>query len=373
MDLLRLEAAPGERRPVRRVGAHGLGAGHELLGMDGGLHVGDDAETGETAGVDVDSGLQAAPRGGVEQDRSHHARRPLAAGAPALQQSLRRLFEGDVDEADVPDVGRLAQDRDGGRELVGRERVERVRDGDRHPASLPTASVGAAVGRSASVRDRDGGALAEAPDRWVSAASPRIAHGCRRPIRPAVPVVAGPDNEAKGAFMRTIPTLVSVAAAALVLVACGGGDSADSTAADDGTPAPGASTVSLKGVDGLGQVLVDAGGQALYAADEESDGSVLCVDSCTSLWRPLEAGPGDPSGADGVGTLGVVLRPDGMRQVTVEGRPLYTFTQEEPGQVTGNGLADAFGDRSFTWHAALADGASASGGSTSQAPSRYGD
>ena len=78
-------------------------------------------------------------------------------------------------------------------------------------------------------------------------------------------------------------------------------------------------------------MLVDPTGHALYAADQETDGAVLCVDACTSIWRPLAAGAAMPSGTDGVGTLGVVARPDGTKQVTVAGRPLYTFTQEGPG------------------------------------------
>ena len=105
-------------------------------------------------------------------------------------------------------------------------------------------------------------------------------------------------------------------------------------------------TVTSKDVDGVGRVLVDPTGQALYAADQETGGNVLCVDACTSIWRPLAAGAAMPSGTDGVGTLGVVTRPDGSTQVTVAGQPLYTFTQEGPGQVTGNGFADTFGDQS---------------------------
>ncbi len=37
-------------------------------------------------------------------------------------------------------------------------------------------------------------------------------------------------------------------------------------------------------------------------------------------------------------------------QVTYSGRPLYSFTQEGPGEVTGDGFQDAFGGQQFTWH-----------------------
>ena len=171
--------------------------------------------------------------------------------------------------------------------------------------------------------------------------------------------------------MRSIPILAATAAAALVLTACGGGGDANPTGTDAGAAAADA-TVTSKQVDGVGRVLVDPTGQALYAADQESDGTILCVGACTSIWKPLAAGAAVPSGTDGVGALGVVARPDGSKQVTVAGRPLYTFTQEGPGQVTGNGLADAFGSQSFLWHAILAGGTSAGGAGASSTPRGYG-
>jgi hypothetical protein len=45
-----------------------------------------------------------------------------------------------------------------------------------------------------------------------------------------------------------------------------------------------------------------------------------------------------------------------MMQVTVTRKPAYTFSEDTPGTVRGNGLADVFGSRHFTWHAILADG-----------------
>jgi hypothetical protein len=69
--------------------------------------------------------------------------------------------------------------------------------------------------------------------------------------------------------------------------------------------------------------------------------------------------------------LGVVT---GTNQVTYNGKPLYTFVQDKPGQATGNGAMDSFGGTSFTWTAAMVGGAaaassSASSGSTSSGSS----
>jgi hypothetical protein len=59
----------------------------------------------------------------------------------------------------------------------------------------------------------------------------------------------------------------------------------------------------------------------------------------------------------------VTKRPDGTSQVTVSGRPLYTFAEDSAGTAHGNGVADDFDGHHFTWHVVMADGTVASGGS----------
>ena len=127
--------------------------------------------------------------------------------------------------------------------------------------------------------------------------------------------------------MRTTTALAALAvAAALVLGACGGGDGGDSSGA---ASAPGggdaAETVSVMSVDGVGDVLVDSEGAALYAADEEMGGEAVCTDACAAIWIPLTLRAGDESPtADGDlrGDLGAAERPDGPEEVTFDGRRL---------------------------------------------------
>jgi predicted lipoprotein with Yx(FWY)xxD motif len=119
--------------------------------------------------------------------------------------------------------------------------------------------------------------------------------------------------------------------------------------------------VSVSDVDGVGDVLVDAKGDALYMSEQEAGGMVLCTDGCTAFWEPLTvSGTGSPTGASSVaGTLGTVERPDGSRQITFDGAPLYRFTEDSgPGVVSGDGFADSFDGRQFTWHVARPGGAS---------------
>jgi predicted lipoprotein with Yx(FWY)xxD motif len=162
--------------------------------------------------------------------------------------------------------------------------------------------------------------------------------------------------------MRRLLTSAAAVGLTVVLVACGSDNSATQATTSSGSP----DTVSVANIDGLGPVLVDSSGKALYVSDEEAAGVVLCVDACTSFWKPLEAGAA-PTAAVGTTAIGMIDRPDGTKQVTANGRPLYTFTEDPPGKVTGDGFADDFGSQHFTWHAVVANGTTAAtsgGGST---------
>jgi len=173
--------------------------------------------------------------------------------------------------------------------------------------------------------------------------------------------------------MRRALIFLSTAAATAILAACGSSGSSGSSGAggSSGTASGGAaSTVAVKQVDGVGAVLVDSSGRALYSPDEEASGQVLCTGACTSFWMPLAAA-GTPTATAGGPQLAVIDRPDGTKQVTADGRPLYTFAEDSPGQVKGNGFSDAFGSQHFTWHAILASGTAASG--TPAASSSGGD
>jgi predicted lipoprotein with Yx(FWY)xxD motif len=158
--------------------------------------------------------------------------------------------------------------------------------------------------------------------------------------------------------MRRLLTCAAVAAA-FTLAACG----SDS---DTGAPASAArhETVGVRQVDGMGAVLVDAGGLALYTPDQESDGKIRCTGGCTAFWQPLDAGSGTPTAADGAGRLGVIRRPDGSRQVTLGRKPLYTFSEDAPGKITGDGFGDEFDGQRFTWHVVLGDGGRSEGSSS---------
>jgi predicted lipoprotein with Yx(FWY)xxD motif len=153
--------------------------------------------------------------------------------------------------------------------------------------------------------------------------------------------------------------ILGLIAIAAVAAGCGEEDSGENTAAVGG-----GSTVAVDEVADVGTVLVDSGGAALYTADQEDDGTIRCVDACLAFWQPLTVPDGETPGAgdDVPGELDVVERPDGSRQVTYDGVPVYRFSEDSAGEVTGDGLEDSFGGTTFAWRVISVDGGGDSGG-----------
>lgn len=154
------------------------------------------------------------------------------------------------------------------------------------------------------------------------------------------------------------------AAVLVIAAACGGGSNSSSPGGEVGSQGGGSgagTTVSTQSVSGMGTVLVDSSGKALYTSDQEASGTVKCVNDCTNIWQPLTVSDGQtPTGKGVSGTLGTVKRPDGSTQVTLNGKPLYRFALDKSaGQVNGQGAKDSFGGTSFSWQVATSSGAAA--------------
>ena len=108
----------------------------------------------------------------------------------------------------------------------------------------------------------------------------------------------------------------------------------------------GAGTAKVKGH--METVAVNSKGVTVYELSPETTKHLLCTSSiCLQAWPPLKAS-GKLTKAAGVsGRLGTLKR-KGFTQVTLNGHPLYTFS-EDAGK---KGSADGEGLRSFggTWH-----------------------
>jgi predicted lipoprotein with Yx(FWY)xxD motif len=175
----------------------------------------------------------------------------------------------------------------------------------------------------------------------------------------------------------SVTAVMAMGLAALVLAACGGGSSSSGSSGSGNAGTMGASggVVSVKSVD-KSNVLTNSQGKTLYTADVEKGGRIMCTGSCLTFWQPLDASAAQARTAanDLKLKLGVVKRPDGTDQLAVGGKPLYSFTQEGAGKLTGNGFTDDFNGTHFTWSAAAtgpvqaASGSSSSSGSSSPSP-----
>jgi predicted lipoprotein with Yx(FWY)xxD motif len=165
--------------------------------------------------------------------------------------------------------------------------------------------------------------------------------------------------------------LAAVPLIAIGLAACGSSNNSSTTNASTGTATPvssGGATVSTMSVSGAGNALVDSKGDVLYTNNKDTGSKVACTGSCASIWVPLAApSSGKPTSDDASvqAKLGVIKSPGGGSQVTFNGKPLYTFVQDSPGQATGNGVTDSFNGTSFTWTVASTTAASGGGASTS--------
>jgi len=148
-------------------------------------------------------------------------------------------------------------------------------------------------------------------------------------------------------------TPLAIGAVAVGIAACGSDHDAPDASAT-GTSAGIVSVASVGGAD----VLAAADGKTLYEAPVEKVGQIKCVDACTSFWEPLLASPAAAEkAAEAVGAkLDVTKRPDGQQQLTLDGRPLYTFTQEGAGKLDGDGFVDDFQGTHFEWQAVRTSG-----------------
>jgi predicted lipoprotein with Yx(FWY)xxD motif len=174
---------------------------------------------------------------------------------------------------------------------------------------------------------------------------------------------------------------VVLMAAAVLLAGCGDDDegagttttgapdttttttSSTTTTENDATAAPVATASNPQ----LGDILVDAEGLTLYVFDNDKDGTIACLDQCTSAWPPavLAAGESLPTSGDLSADLSTVDRPDGAKQIAYEGRPLYRFAGDaKAGDTNGDGVAGV-------WHVVKAAGGAASSSGAGGIPGPY--
>ena len=135
---------------------------------------------------------------------------------------------------------------------------------------------------------------------------------------------------------------------ALLLAGCGGSSSSSggsaTTPANGGQPtsaigqfSPG-DTVFIVQKSALGYVMALANGDVVYTyGNDKQGGQPTCTSSCAALWPGVTGIPMTNSGEKLPGQFGTVTLPNGAKQITYNGLPLYYLKSEKPLETTGNG------------------------------------
>lgn len=147
------------------------------------------------------------------------------------------------------------------------------------------------------------------------------------------------------------PVSITLGAALLLTLGLAGCSTAGSATASP-SPSPAAqgdapaTTDSSPSVDvtvaatSLGTVVVDGKGMTAYYfdADVKDSGTSTCTGGCATAWPAIEATTTTPKVSGITGTVGTITGVDGGRQITIDGRPIYTFVgDDKAGDVTGQG------------------------------------
>jgi predicted lipoprotein with Yx(FWY)xxD motif len=161
------------------------------------------------------------------------------------------------------------------------------------------------------------------------------------------------------------PTLLALAATALVAAGCGDDDANGSedaapapetamkekedAAMKEGEKAPEDAMAAKRGAtvkvvnSQFGRVIADRRGEAFYLFDKEKGKRSRCYGECAVAWPPVltKGKPRAGSGAD-ANLLGTTKRRNGKLQVTYNGHPLYYYKDDDPGRILCHNV-DEFG------------------------------
>jgi predicted lipoprotein with Yx(FWY)xxD motif len=138
----------------------------------------------------------------------------------------------------------------------------------------------------------------------------------------------------------TTPAATSPAAAA-------SSPAASATASSSAKSSSTASSTASAGVDlktassSLGNIVVDAKGMSLYyfTKDVKDSGTSACTGGCLTAWPPLITTSATPKVEGVTGKVGTITTPEGAKQVTLNGMPLYYFAKDtKAGDVLGQGV-----------------------------------
>jgi predicted lipoprotein with Yx(FWY)xxD motif len=143
--------------------------------------------------------------------------------------------------------------------------------------------------------------------------------------------------------MRRGRIAVAVTALGAAAIVAGAGE-AGSMAATQATAAKKTTKVQLR-ESKFGKVLFAGNGRVLYLFTSDMAGTSNCSGECAAAWPPFYA-RGKLVAGDGVNRklLGRTTRPDGRKQVTYKGHPLYFYVHDPRGEILCHNVNEFGGD-----------------------------
>jgi predicted lipoprotein with Yx(FWY)xxD motif len=143
--------------------------------------------------------------------------------------------------------------------------------------------------------------------------------------------------------MRRARIAVAVTALGAAAIFAGAGD-AGSMAATQATAAKKTTKVQLR-ASKFGKVLFAGNGRVLYLFTSDTAGTSNCSGECAAAWPPFYA-RGKLVAGDGVNRklLGRTTRPDGRKEVTYKGHPLYFYVHDPRGEILCHNVNEFGGD-----------------------------
>ncbi|MDA8098833.1 MAG: hypothetical protein M0042_04340 [Nitrospiraceae bacterium] len=102
-----------------------------------------------------------------------------------------------------------------------------------------------------------------------------------------------------------------------------------------------ADSVQIKSKDGVGKYLADGKGMTLYYITKDKPDRSGCTGACLEKWPAYYADSVAAPAGTAAKDFGEFTRPDGKKQVTFKGWPLYYFAGDKgPGDTNGHGIKE---------------------------------
>jgi predicted lipoprotein with Yx(FWY)xxD motif len=90
-----------------------------------------------------------------------------------------------------------------------------------------------------------------------------------------------------------------------------------------------------------GTVLANPHGMTVYyySVDKKGSGVSSCTGTCATEWPPVVSPVRIPAGVKLAGKVSYIVRANGVRQVTINGYPVYRYAGDHaPGEANGSGI-----------------------------------